>query len=128
MTGLYIVRHWVERGRRQIIFRVPPESRETDLAPGAFNLILTDDDPDLRLDPTAWGSIGCRFEPPRPGFEDRTDQIRVSMAENDFLAPVFRTMFARSLTESVWCLDAAFGDINGPRAAQFLVDLARARQ
>lgn len=127
MTGLYIVRHWVERGRRQIIFRVPPESRETDLAPGAFNLILTDDDPDLRLDPTAWPAIGCRFEPPREGFEDRVDQIRVSMVESDFVGTTFRTMFDRSLTESVWCLDQAFGDINGPRAAQFLVDLARAR-
>ncbi len=128
MTGLHIVRHWVQRGRRQIIFGVPQESRDTDLAPGAFNLVLTDDDPDLRLDPTAWASIGCRLEPPRPGFEDKTDQVRVSMAEADFLAPVFRAMFERSLTASVWCIDVAFGDINGPRAAQFLVDLARARQ
>jgi hypothetical protein len=127
ITGLNIVRHWVERGRRQIIFRVPPESRETDLAPGAFNLILTDDDPDLRLDPTVWPAIGCRFEPPRMGFEDRVDQIRVSMVESDFVGTTFRTMFDRSLTQSVWCLDQAFGDINGPRAAQFLVDLARAR-
>jgi hypothetical protein len=127
MTGLYIIRHWGERGRRQIIFRVPPESRETNLMPGAFNLILSDDDPDLRLDTTAWLAIGCRFEQPRPGFEDRVDQIRVSMAESDFSGTTFRTMFDRSLTESVWCLDQAFGDINGPRAAQFLVDLARAR-
>ena len=105
MTGLSVVRHWVERGRRQIIFRVPPESRETDLAPGAFNLILTDDDPDLRLDPTAWPAIGCRFEPPRLGFEDRVDQIRVSMAESDFVGTTFRTMFDRSLTQMIWCLD-----------------------
>ncbi|MCC8970046.1 hypothetical protein [Bradyrhizobium brasilense] len=127
MTGLHIVRHWTERGRRQFIFRVPPENRETDLEPCAFNLILTDDDPDLRLDPTAWPAIACRFEPPRAGFEDRIDQIRISMTEADFLGTTFRTMFDRSLTESVWCLDQAFGDINGPRTAQFLVDLAQAR-
>jgi hypothetical protein len=47
--------------------------------------------------------------------------------ESDFVGTTFRAMFNRSLTQSVWCLDQAFGDINGPRAAQFLVDLARAR-
>lgn len=124
MTGLRVINHWRERGRHQLILGVPPESRESDLAPGAFNLILTDDDPDLRLDPSSWGSLAVRFEEPRPGFEDRIDQIRVSLAESDFVGTVFRPMFERSLTEPVWCLDATFADINGPRAAAFLADLA----
>ncbi len=127
LTGMSIIRHWMNRGRRYIIFRVPPESRECDLAPGSFNLILTDDDPDLRLDPTTWGAIACRFEPPSPGFEDRVDQIRVSMADSDFTSAPFRPMFDRSGDQAAWCLDQAFGDTNGPRATQFLVDLARAR-
>jgi hypothetical protein len=127
LTGMSVLRHWPARGRRNIIFRVPPESRETDLAPGGFNLILTDDDPDLRLDPTSWGAISCRFERPSPGFEDRVDQIRVSMADADFSAGPFRAMFDRSNDKAAWCLDQAYSDANGPRAAQFLVDLARAR-
>lgn len=127
MTGLSINRHWAARGRRHIIFRVPPESRDCDLGPGSFNLILTDDDPDLRLDPTAWGAVSARFERPGPGFEDRVDQIRISMADADFTGGPFRPMFDRSADQPVWCLDQAFGDTNGPRAAQFLVDLARAR-
>jgi hypothetical protein len=127
ITGMSVMRHWATRGRRYIVFRVPPESREAELGPGAFNLILTDDDPDLRLDPTSWPAIACRFERPAPGFEDRVDQIRVSLADSDFLASPFRNMFDRNQTEPVWCLDQTFGDINGPRAAQFLADLARAR-
>lgn len=125
MTGLRILNHWAERGRRQIILGVPPESRESDLGPGAFNLILTDDDPDLRLDPSQWSALAARFEEPRPGFEDRVDQIRVSVAERDFTGSVFRPMFERSLTDAVWCIDSTFADINGPRAAAFLADLAQ---
>ena len=127
LTGLTVIRHWANRGRRYIIFRVPPESRDCELGPGSFNLILTDDDPDLRLDPTSWGAISARFEAPSAGFEDRLDQIRVSMADADFTSAPFRPMFDRSASEAVWCLDQAYGDANGPRAAQFLVDLARAR-
>jgi hypothetical protein len=127
ITGMSIIRHWVNRGRRYVIFRVPPESRDRELGPGSFNLILTDDDPDLRLDPTSWGAIAARFERPSPGFEDRLDQIRVSMADADFTSAPFRPMFDRSGDQPSWCLDQAFGDANGPRAAQFLVDLARAR-
>jgi hypothetical protein len=127
MTGMSVIRHWAHKGRRHIIFRVPPESRDCELGPGSFNLILTDDDPDLRLDPTAWGAVTARFERPSPGFEDRLDQIRVSLADADFTNGPFRQMFDRSGDQAAWCLDQAFGDVNGPRAAQFLVDLARAR-
>lgn len=127
MTGLTVVNHWERYGRRHLILRIPPESRESDLGPGAFNLILTDDDPDVRLDPGLWPVLGCRIEPPSPGFEDRTDQVRVSLREADFGGPIFRPMFERSLTEPVWCLDQAFADINSPRAARFLTDLAQGR-
>jgi hypothetical protein len=127
MTGMSVMRHWAHKGRRYIIFLVPPESRECELGPGSFNLILTDDDPDLRLDPTGWGAVTARFERPSPGFEDRLDQIRVSLADADFTNGPFRQMFDRSGDQAAWCLDQAYGDVNGPRAAQFLVDLARAR-
>jgi hypothetical protein len=125
MTGLRVRRHWAFRGRRHFIFDVPPESRDSDLGPGAFNLILTDDDPDLRLDPSNWGALACRIEPPAAGFEERTNQVRVSLAEADFTGPVFRPVFARAQTEAVWCLDQGYADINGPRAARFLNDMAR---
>lgn len=125
MTGLTVVQHWAARGRRFLILRVPPESRESELGPGAFGLILTDDDPDVRLDPSQWPALGCQIEAPSPGYEDRSDQIRVSLRDSDFTGPVFRPMFERALTEPVWCLDKGFADFNGDRAARFITDLAR---
>jgi hypothetical protein len=124
LAGLKLRRHWVHRGRRNMIFQVPQVSWESDLGPGAFNLILTDDDPDLRLDPSLWPDLACRIEVPGDGFEDRLDQVRVSVADRVFNGPVLQAVFARAEGNDTWCIDQAFGDVNSDRAARFIADLA----
>jgi hypothetical protein len=107
-----------------MIFQVPQVSWESDLGPGAFNLILTDDDPDLRLDPSLWPDLACRIEVPGDGFEDRLDLVRVSVADRVFNGPVLQAVFARAEGNDTWCIDQAFGDVNSDRAARFIADLA----
>lgn len=126
MTGLKIINQWAGQGRRTFIFSVPPESRESELGPGVFGLILTNDDPDVRLDPSQWPALACQIDRPGPGFEDRLDQVRVSIRDSDFRGPIFRPMFERSLSDAIWCLDKGFADYNGDRAARFISDLAQA--
>ena len=124
LAGLTLRRHWVHRGRRHMIFQVPQASWESELGHGAFNLILTDDDPDLRLDPSLWADLACRIELPGNGFEDRLDQVRISVADRVFNGPVLQAVFSRAESKDTWCVDQAFGDVNSDRAARFIADLA----
>ena len=50
-----------------LLFAVPREAEEADLAAGAFGLILSDGEPDFVLEPRSWPSLACNLLDSRPG-------------------------------------------------------------
>lgn len=107
--------------RKRLVFEVPFDSRDSDLRPGDFNLILTDDDPDIRLDPAYWAS--CRASYWKPMENGRPDQITLSLRKTQFETEVFQEMLQRSQGKSLWHLDRGYFDVNGNRAATFIRNL-----
>ncbi len=117
MTG-HKVTGFGRAARHRLSFYLPPESRASDVAPGDMGLILTDDDPDVRLDPSAWGDCAIHLWPRQIGRPDRF--LTVDMSAASFESSTFQKMFARSAERDAWHIDRGFTDINGPRAAAFI--------
>lgn len=111
--------------RQRLSFYLPPESRMSDIAPGDMGLILTDDDPDMRLDPSLWQDCMVNLWRRQPG---RDQFLTLDMSAAAFDSPAFQRMFNRSAQLPVWHIDRSFTDINGPRAAAFVGALIGASQ
>jgi len=96
-------------------FAVPADSARAELAPGEPGLILTDDDPDLRLDPAAWSELFIDLVRviPRP---DGSSEAVVDVKED---GPLIRRLLARTPTGG-WFVDRAYLDLNGDRMDDFL--------
>jgi len=123
MTGLRFLgsNAW---GRQKLVrFGVPPESRETDIGPSDFRLILTDDSPDLRLDPQSWNLVECRLKPPTDEDPLRPDVVKLLMDREVYDGDLFQQLL-RDTAEGGWCLDRPFHDVNTEKAARFLRHLA----
>ncbi|MFZ6181627.1 PD-(D/E)XK nuclease family protein [Nannocystis pusilla] len=103
--------------RTFLTFDVPPESRDTEIAPGTFGLILTDDDPDVRLDPTQWPACEVSLE------RTWSSGLVVSIYKKVADGPLMRRMLAKT-GERGWFLELAHKDINTERIANFLRFLA----
>lgn len=103
--------------RQRLSFYLPPESRMSDIAPGDLGLILTDDDPDVRLDPSLWQDCTINLWRRQAG---RNQFLTLDMRASAFDSPAFQRMFNRSGQQSAWHIDRSFTDINGPRAAAFI--------
>ncbi len=122
-AGLTLNKHWPSGSRQHLSFKVPPASQEAELGPRDFNLILSDDSPDLRLDPGMWGAVRCQIQPPGDGFENRRDMVLVSVARADFFGAEMQELVGRTGANG-WFIDQAFGDVNTDKAVRFLSDLA----
>lgn len=122
-AGLTLNKHWAAGSRQLLTFKVPQGSQEAELGPSDFNLILTNDSPDLRLDPGMWGAVRCQILPPSDGFESRRDLLLVSMPRATFLAAEMQALIAGT-GPGGWFIDQAFGDVNTGKAVRFLRDLA----
>ena len=126
MAGLTLINHAVYGRSAILTFSVPEASRASDLGPGSFNLILTDNDPDLRLNLGNWRSVSCSILAPSADYQDRPDRVSVRMEPAIYRAPEFDALLRRTASNG-WFIDQAFGDINSVRAAQFLTNLASAQ-
>lgn len=124
LADLRLVRHWAYGNKRVLQFHVPPANADADLGPDDFDLILTDDDPDLRLDPLMWPAFKTRIRAPSPEFAHRRDLLQVEMESSDFAGPSFQRVLSRA-PEDGWCIDRVFSDRLTPRAAAFLARLAQ---
>jgi hypothetical protein len=105
-----------QQGGAILEFEVPRESRQAELAPGSLGLILTDDDPDLRLDPSHWP--GCAVDllaqaNPHPGF------IRVRAHNRAWTSSTMKRLI-RNTPRDGWFLDQAHVDVNTDRMTRFL--------
>ncbi|MBY5645552.1 hypothetical protein [Rhizobium leguminosarum] len=109
-------------GSRRFIFKVPSESREAELSSGDMDLILHDDAPDLRLNPSLWQDIACRIvdlDPPLP-----PNQICVEVRKQVLDSLTFQALLDRTADDG-WFIDRAFFDVNSQRAASFISYLGR---
>jgi hypothetical protein len=105
----------------QLVFNVPTESQDAEFSSDTFGLILTDDDPDLRLNPALWGDVSCTITPARPN--DPPQRLRIRMRASAFDGPVFQGVMRRTSNDG-WCLDHSFVDFNLSKADGFLSYLA----
>ncbi|MBJ7533298.1 PD-(D/E)XK nuclease family protein [Rhodomicrobium vannielii ATCC 17100] len=100
-----------------LLFSIPPEVEEADIAAGAFGLILSDGEPDLLLEPRLWPSLACNLLDPRPG--DGPNFLRVRVFRGVFNGRMFQDLKRRA-GQDCWWLDQSFIDFNSPKADAFL--------
>ena len=126
LAGLTLKKDWQYGPHRILQFHVPEESRASELSPGDMGLILTDDSPDLRLDPSIWSAFYCQIRTPDDGFRDRRDILQVQVWGQVYNAPTFQELKRRiGREEGAWYIDRSFNDVNSAKAAAFLVNLAQ---
>ena len=123
LAGLTLTKQWRFGPSHILLFTVPDASRDSELGPGDFDLILHDDSPDLRLNPGLWPLIECRIRPKGPGYEDRRDQVQVEVSDTVYRGSLFQDLM-RTTANGGWFVDRSFKDTNTLRAAAFLANLA----
>lgn len=122
MAQMTLRRHWrTDWGRYSLLFSVPPESRESELSSANFDLILTDDNPDIRLNPQLWPLFEVRIASERPDFAN-SGTLLVDVAADAFEGDDFQRLL-RETGEQRWFLDRTFKDFTTDRAAGFLAFL-----
>ncbi len=102
-------------------FSVPPESRESELSSANFDLILTNDDSDIRLNPQLWPLFEARIAPERPEFA-ASGHLLVNLPADLFEGADFQRLI-RETGENGWFLDRTFKDFTTGRAASFMAFL-----
>lgn len=103
-------------GRRWLRFSIPPDSRDAEISPEDIGLILTDDNPDLRLNPANWRPLEVRFN-----FGDY-GSLFVNMSARQYDSSIMASL-RRQTGPNSWCIDKTHRDINGPRVQNFLLQL-----
>lgn len=103
-------------GRRWLRFSIPPESRDAEISPDDIGLILTDDNPDLRLNPANWRPLEIRFK-----YGD-SGTLFVNMSARQYDSSIMASL-RRQTGPKGWCIDRTHRDINGPRVQNFLLQL-----
>ena len=107
-------------GEHWLRFTIPPESGDAEISPDDIGVILSDDNPDLRLDPTRWKPLGIRFS-----YADG-NAIFVNMWPAQYNSALMASL-RRTTLPGGWCIDKTHLDINGPRVQDFLRRLAGAQ-
>ncbi|RWX62124.1 hypothetical protein EN780_27540 [Mesorhizobium sp. M4B.F.Ca.ET.089.01.1.1] len=108
-------------GRRWLRFSIPPESRDAEISPDDIGLILTDDDPDLRLNPAIWRALEIRFNYGDYG------SLFVSMSAKQYDSSMMASLRRKTGLKG-WCIDKTHRDINGPRIQNYLLKLGSGSQ
>lgn len=109
-----------QNGQHWLLFGIPPESRDAEISPDDIALILTDDNPDLRLNPAFWDLLRITFNFGESGT------LFVNMPARQYASPVFSSLI-RTTGPGGWCIDKAHCDYNGPRVRDFLMQLGSAQ-
>lgn len=112
-----------KRGKVFMQFSVPAESQNAELSAGDLNLILTDDDPDSRLNPALWPAFSCRIRAPSTNAPLQPSTLQLEMNGQVFDGALFQALLQKNARNN-WFVDKAFFDVNTDRAAQFLNYLA----
>lgn len=122
LANLQLVGTYPDGGFYRMRFFVPPESRQAEISSSSIGLILTDDDPDFRLDPQRWREVAVRISSDLENGQHV--EVRIGRKQHD--APGFEAIRRRAGTNA-WFLDTIHIDFNTERAVRFLRSLADAR-
>ena len=123
VAQMTLIRHWRNNwGTYSLLFRVPPESRESELSSNNFDLILTNEDPDIRLSQQLWPLFEARIAPERPDFA-ASGQLLVNVSAVVFNGSDFQRLL-RETGDAGWFLDRTFKDFTTGRAADFMAFLS----
>lgn len=126
VAQMTLKRHWrTDWGRHSMLFSVPPESRESELSSSNFDLILTDDNPDIRLNPQLWPLFEARIAPERADFAT-SGTLLVDVGADVFEGGEFQRLL-RETGERNWFLDRTFKDVTTARAEGFMAFLGEER-
>lgn len=109
-----------QSGRHWLLFGIPPESRDAEVSPDDIGLILTDDNPNLRLNPAFWQPLRINFSFGEGGT------LFVNMTARQYASPFIASLL-RSTGPGGWCIDKTYRDFNGPRVQNFLIQLGGAQ-
>ncbi len=100
----------------KLVFEIPPDSRQAELSQDSFGVVLTQDDPDILLDPACWPDHMVRIEEVR--LDAGASTVSVTMAQSRFQTH-FEPLLRRD-PGARWFLDEVFTDPNTPRMLDFL--------
>lgn len=114
LAELELVDRAFKNGKTVLTFRVPERSRHAEIGPGSFGLILTDDDPDLRMDPARWPECEVRLRATRGA-----DRVQVEIERRIWNGPTMRALSEKTPADG-WFIDQVHSDINTPRIEAFL--------
>ncbi|MGP0076707.1 MAG: PD-(D/E)XK nuclease family protein [Bryobacteraceae bacterium] len=115
-AGLKLQRHWRFGNRHKIVFEIPFDSRQAELSAESFGVILTQDDPDILLDPGRWPDHIVRIEDVRLEAGNATVGVTTGHARfEQHCEPLIRRD-----PNALWFLDEIFSDPNTPRMLDFL--------
>ena len=124
VAGMTLRKHWAYGRSHILLFDVPAASRDSDLGPGDWDLILTDDEPGLRLDMAVWPDLSCRVKAASDGWEERRGSLQVEVADRVFASDTFQNLMRRTGSGG-WHLDRGFHDVNTEKTTRFLAYLRR---
>jgi hypothetical protein len=123
VAEMTLKRHWkTDWGCYSLLFSVPPGSRESELSSSNFDIILTDDNPDIRLNPPLWPLFEVRIAPERPDFAN-SGTLLVDVGADVYQGVDFQRLL-RETGERGWFLDRTFKDFTTDRSAGFMAFLA----
>lgn len=107
-----------DKGRYSyLLFAMPRECEDADIAAGSMGLILSDGNPDYVLEPRLWRTLGCDIMSPWSG--DTPNLLRLCMFRPNFTDPIFQEVKRRAGQDG-WWLDQSFVDFNSSKADAFL--------
>ena len=118
-ADLKLLKWGKESWKYWMLFQVPEESRQAELSPGELNLILTDDDPNIRLNYQRWNEFAIEVPTPRDNHSGAT--LFVVLMPNVFNGPAFQELLHKN---DAWYIDKTYRDFNSPRVLDFLRFLA----
>lgn len=105
-------------GQYSMVFGVPRESQDNELTSDNFNLILTNDDPDIRLNPQLWPLHRVRIAPEKPEYGGRT--VLVNVTADVYEGAEFQRLLRNAQESGGWFLDQTYKNFTAERAANFL--------
>jgi len=107
-------------GQELWFFRVPPESRDAELGAEDLDLILTNDDVDIRLNPSRWQSVRVNLNSTHPTQD--LSRIGVLVPKKVLNSEDMQELLGK-ISGPHWFIDKAYADYTSERIISFLADL-----